>query len=323
MIQFISENMESESFRGDALSLIVSYNDWQSLEKSLNTYRRSFPNSDPWPLLIIDNGSGKELFPLFQRLNLGFPCKWIQLSTNIGVASAYNLGLRFAGELGAPWLFILDQDSSYEPGLQTLLYQKGLELYRNGCLVGAIAPTVRSSHFPDIVHFPYHWNGSDFVSIVPENSICDNLPLQIDSTVTSGTLYNAQALRDVQGFRDDFFIDFVDHECHLRIRNAGWELWWVPEAELSHNLGAYQKKTTNGIWIEHEPYRYYYMARNMIAMYWKFGRFKGLINVGRNIFRHCGLLRKNSTDYRQCIFYIRKGIIDALTGRFGPLDTKI
>jgi rhamnosyltransferase len=145
-------------------------------------------------------------------------------------------------------------------------------------------------------------------------------PLPIDSSISSGSLYRVAALQEIGGFREEYFIDFVDHECHLRLRRAGWSIWWDRESTLYHKLGKLQKMTKEGLWIEHAPFRYYYMARNMTEGYWRLGGLRALVNIEIEIFRHIGRLRRFGQDPNRCTYYIFRGLKDAFLGKSGPLN---
>ncbi len=145
--------------------------------------------------------------------------------------------------------------------------------------------------------------------------------MEIDSTLTSGTLYSTAALLSVGGFRESYFIDFVDHECHLRLRRAGWKLWWVPGAVLYHDLGKTQRLTAQGLWIEHEPYRYYYMARNMLEGHRRLGGMGAALLLGAEIARHAWRLQRYGRRPALCAAYIGKGILHAMLGKSGRLGS--
>jgi rhamnosyltransferase len=85
---------------------------------------------------------------------------------------------------------------------------------------------------------------------------------------TSGNLLNLHAHRELGGFREDYFIDDVDHEFCLRARQKGYILAQVPWAPLVHNCGNAYKRGSGAknqkVVYEHPPLRHYFMMRNRL-----------------------------------------------------------
>jgi len=299
------------------LALIVSYNGEKTICSALNSCLTDERLSD-LSLLIIDNASTDSTIAAIQSLNLN-QLNIIQMPHNVGVATAYNLGLKKAQELGAKWLFLLDQDSVCLHCCLNHLLEEANLLEKQGKPVGAVCANIQSWFFPDCIHFPYYWKGNSLVTAHQSIESSSGIVIPIDSSLSSGTLYNVEALGAIGGFREDYFIDFVDHECHIRLHQAGWKLWWHKHAILYHRLGIFQKMTDDGLWIEHQPYRYYYMARNM---------FEGLRRLGgkpaaarfvkQDLFGHIQRLWRYGKSPLKSSFFLIRGIIDGFLGRMGP-----
>lgn len=313
----MSENEKSYQNMGSPLLekllvLIVTYNGVDTVADVLESCYQ--PGIE---ILVIDNASSdgtRELILKQRRPKL----ELISSPHNIGVAAAYNLGLKQARKQGKSWILILDQDSVITESAISQLYDTARALISGGNRVGAVFPTVRSAHFPSVIHPPYYWTGKRLVPVTVPAAMRE--PIPIDSSITSGTLYRVETLVATGGFCEPYFIDFVDHECHIRMRQAGWSLWWEPRAELLHHLGEIQKMTAVGLWIEHSPYRYYYMARNMTRGYWKLGGMKALFYFWLEMLRHMKLLYRYGRQPGSCSGYILKGVFDGLRGIGGPLD---
>ena len=312
--------MNGNSDRPTVLTLIVTYNGEGSIDALLDTCLRDCLAH--LPILVIDNASSDATVARLEHSGVaGLTVQ--RLPENIGVAAAYNLGLQHAQSLRADWLWIFDQDSTCSKGLLERLLGQARILENQGARVGALFPCVHSQRFPEHIHFPYDWTGVALrVSEQARSATNDpaNSPVPVDSSISSGTLYKAAALADIGGFRGDYFIDFVDHECHLRLGQASWSLWWDPGAPLYHNLGALQQAANDGLWIEHPPYRYYYMARNMLEGLGRLGGKSALDQFLRHdILNHIRLIFRYGTRPYATLWYILKGLTHGLRGKFGRL----
>lgn len=85
-------------------------------------------------------------------------------------------------------------------------------------------------------------------------------------TLTSGNMVNLTAYEAVGGFRDDLFIDHVDHEFDMRLNKIGYQVVELPDIHLDHKLG-YSEQIKIGSWVvrkygTNSPIRLYYYARN-------------------------------------------------------------
>ena len=79
--------------------------------------------------------------------------------------------------------------------------------------------------------------------------------------MTSGNLLNLQVYLDAGPFRDDLFIDFVDNEYCLRLRNRGYSVLRADRAVLFHTVGD-TRRYGPFIATNHPPLRRYYKTRN-------------------------------------------------------------
>jgi rhamnosyltransferase len=76
-------------------------------------------------------------------------------------------------------------------------------------------------------------------------------------------------------FAEELFIDYVDHEFALRMRQAGYILLEATAIFLEHRIGATTRHTILGMPVKvtnHPPQRRYYMTRNRLLLYWHYGR---------------------------------------------------
>jgi rhamnosyltransferase len=301
--------------RMEMLILIVSYNGG---ETAGNTVRHCLANTRNIPVLVVDNASTDNTVSILHRIE-DSRLQVFPLSMNAGLGAAFNAGIKKAVSLAAKWLFVLDQDSLVAPECLERLAQTAREMVRNAEPLAAVAPTIRSKFFPEVIHYPLKWNGRQLIPLCSGILGDGYEPLRVDSPISSGTLYRVEALITIQGFRESYFIDFIDHECHLRLRDAGYSLWWEPRAVMYHQMGSIQRMTASGFWIEHPAYRYYYMARNMSEGYYRLGGLCALVCFWKEAVRHMMRLYVNGRYPYKSICYILRGCCDAVIGKSGPL----
>uniref|UniRef100_A0A7C4W1L7 Glycosyltransferase n=1 Tax=Desulfatirhabdium butyrativorans TaxID=340467 RepID=A0A7C4W1L7_9BACT len=293
----------------EILIAVITYNGEATIKDTVDAVLAMDANV---PVLIIDNASLDGTISAIEGI-ISPRIRCIRNDINKGVGAAFNEALRQAKSIGAEWLMLLDQDS--QPGGDALSVM--LSSVAEG--TGALFPTVRCRSFPNIVHYPMKWTGMGFAAIVPAGDVTSLTRILVDTGISSGALYRVAAIEDIGGFNEGYFIDFVDHECHLRLKAAGYGLYWVRNAEIWHNLGRIHKMTDSGLWIEHEPFRYYYMGRNMIQGYWRFGGIRAIWGLIGEIREHTRRLRTYSVSAADCISWLRLGVLHGVLGKTGKL----
>ena len=97
--------------------------------------------------------------------------------------------------------------------------------------------------------------------------------LEVTVAITSGSLMNVKAYKEIGPLIDDLFIDYVDTEYCLRAQLKGYKILVNTRANLYHNLGNRQEVSFLNKKIYptfHNPIRRYYIARNRIFMIRKY-----------------------------------------------------
>jgi rhamnosyltransferase len=205
-------------------------------------------------VIVVDNASQECVEQMIHAMPRREAVEVIKNSTNEGIASALNSGLRRAWQLGYQWALTMDQDSVVDAGL----IQHGAEIYemcpfrQHIGLIGA--------------NFHLGATGIDLV-----RSSRTQRPWFEDATaITSGSLVFLPALKKTGLFRDDFFIDSVDHEFCLRMRARGYRIVIGRKRLMVHPIGepkvfplALGKKVIS---FDHPPIRRYYHARNRLVL---------------------------------------------------------
>ncbi|KQQ00917.1 MULTISPECIES: glycosyltransferase family 2 protein [unclassified Rathayibacter] len=157
---------------------------------------------------------------------------------NGGIASALNSAFAWAEERGAAEVVVLDQDSVCAPGMVARLRA------HSGRSTAIVAPAIHDRNL-----------GS-------AESTSDEA-VDVDYCITSGGLYTVAAWRDVAGYDESFFIDFVDFDYCLRLRVAGYRIRRVPTAVLLHEIGHGQRHGS-AVAYHHSAFRSRHMARDMV-----------------------------------------------------------
>jgi rhamnosyltransferase len=166
---------------------------------------------------------------------------------NLGIAAALNIGIQRAVLAGFDLVLTMDQDSMALPGMIPAMLACLERTGRDS--VGIVSP----------------WHKMRDGATAPAAD-CE----EAEAVMASGNLVNVAAYLKVGPFRDDYFIDYVDHEYCLRLRLQGYRIIRSNRAVLRHCLGA--MSWHHLLWRpvkvgNHSPVRRYYGFRNRFHLH--------------------------------------------------------
>lgn len=180
----------------------------------------------------------------------------IENSENAGIAKALNQMCDAAIEDGFDWILTLDQDSLPEPDMIEK-YSRHTEMDE----VAIITPRFEDDNEPQVI-----------------SSESNKAYEQLHRCNTSASLLRLSAYKEVGGFDEEMFIDYVDFDFCTTLEEHGYMIIRDNEAVLHHRLGTAQeitffiplgrllgiKKLQKPMFTyNHSPLRTYYFVRNL------------------------------------------------------------
>lgn len=172
---------------------------------------------------------------------------------NEGIAKALNQIMSKADSYGAEWCLLLDQDSiSPENIINCFENYKGLP--RAAILV------------PDVYDSSHNEHKERNTGIE-----------EVNVGITSGSYNKVSVWKELNGFREDFFIDFVDWEFFARVRVNGYKAYRIGDVLLDHQLGRLTYHKFLGFTIQtynHNAFRKYYITRNTFIIHALYPKYK-------------------------------------------------
>jgi len=162
---------------------------------------------------------------------------------NAGLGRALNLGCAAALRDGFEWVVTFDQDSDF---VADFLCQQ-------------IAAWQESASSPFILGCNY----TDGDSADTPRFRAGDYVVACKTVITSGCLMCLPAWDDLGKFRDDYFIDGIDHEICLRARSKGLVVSRHGRVLMKHRIGERSVNLRVFPYL-HSPVRKYYSMRNGI-----------------------------------------------------------
>jgi rhamnosyltransferase len=226
------------------LATVILYNPDETVIDNIYTYLNYVEE-----VVIVDNSD--HLNHLLVEKLKGIPkAIYIGDGVNKGIAKALNIAAEFGVVNGYNWLLTMDQDSMFEDGEMAHLIND-LNIY--------------DKQLPNMgILTPQHQTQTKQLL---DPSVSANGVFEIKTCMTSGNLVNLNIWKQVGGFVEKLFIDYVDHEYCLRIRKYGSVIYQTNNAVLKHFLGdekQFKLAGLNNTTSHHNYIRRYYITRNRL-----------------------------------------------------------
>jgi len=227
---------------------VILYNPELDVSKNIYTYLDQIEK-----LYVIDNSSTESVFIKEEFSNIK-KVVYIPNLQNVGIATALNKALELAEIDGYDFLLTMDQDSYFESGSETI-EQMLFRINQNENLA-IISP---------IHHYPVGKNQQS-KSLIPIDKIV---------VMTSGNIVRVKLIKSVGSYKDELFIDYVDHEICLRLNKLGFKVELFNDGKIVHSLGNVKGKKF--LWkkvypTNHSFIRHYYKTRNRLFVYKTYGK---------------------------------------------------
>jgi rhamnosyltransferase len=261
-------------------------------------------------VLVVDNASTGTPHEMLLSLARRGDIELLQNPDNLGVATALNQGADYAIRHGYRWLLTMDQDTFVSSHLMAGLRETFL-----ACPFRDRLAVVAANYVDPAIEKLFARTNRPHLAYIEQ-----------PTAITSGTLLRLSAYAQTGAFQDDFFIDFVDNEYCLRLRNHGWRVAYSTTPLMDHAIGTpcvhrlfgYRFATSN-----HSPLRRYYMTRNRVisdCRHWQTQPHAVVTDIGRFAGEFLFILLFETEKCRK-IQAIARGAWHGITGRMGRLRT--
>lgn len=238
-------------------AFITAYEDEIALNECITALRSQSYHIKQ--ILIVDNS--------LQPLHLAEPHRtddriviWHH-PENIGIAGGMALAIQWAVQHGYDFLWTFDQDSAPVPDCLERLLKAYDKFATDDYAIGMMAPTAIDARTGQTVK-PSLFLGDRFRGFLPMNP---TVPYECDAPITSGALVRLKTVDRVQPPDIGLFIDGIDLDYGLRLRQAGFHNLVVPGAAMYHRFGVPFQVELLGkkkAFQLYSPLRYYYICRN-------------------------------------------------------------
>lgn len=263
-------------------------------------------------VVVVDNSADDAAKPMLRAVADRVGAHLVLNAENLGVAAAVNLGTRWAVGHGHRWVLTIDQDSVPSPAL-----------------VDGLVDAYHACDFRDLIGaIGSNWvNATTSTVNLGTSRFRGRTWRECKTVINSGTLFSLSAYAGAGPFRDDFFIDSVDHEYCLRLRANGYRVIVTREALMVHPLGDYRHVRLLGMGVAHSDHpslRKYFQTRNRLVLISEYALKEPLWALGqaRRMIQDSVLMLCCERSRRRKIAAMALGAQHFLRGRTGPLNAR-
>jgi len=222
-------------------TIILNYNGKETIKQCLNSvFQSRYPNFE---VVVVDNNSKDGSFELIRKF---FPkAHLIRNEKNIGFGAGNNIGIRFALEKMADYIFLLNNDALLEQG--TL--EKLVEESEKSSNIGMASPIIVN---PDSGKT---WFAGGKISFLKMKTIhfqkpkFQKEPYQTDHVTGCAVLIRKETFKDIGLFDEDFFLYYEDADFSIRAAKKGYTKIIIPEAKVYHLENSEIKNKEKTYWL--------------------------------------------------------------------------
>jgi rhamnosyltransferase len=255
-------------------------------------------------LVVVDNGSSEQTLAPLRTWRADLAFELIENGENLGIATALNVGVRWARSHGYNWVALFDQDSSVTDGFMDAMLSEYMS---------------RADKEKIAIVTPINVQQGNERSWSPGFDVDGS----ILATVTSGSLMPCHIFDRCGWFEDDLIIDLVDTEYCLRVRSRGFHIVLAESARLIHKVGepTYHCLAGKGPFrtTNHSAQRRYYITRNSLVVNARYSRIypKWYHQRIKALIRETAIALLFEDHRMRKLVAILRGLFDVLRGRMG------
>ena len=190
--------------------------------------------------IVVDHGSTDGTLELVERR---FPEATVVRRENRGYGAGLNAGMEAAT---GDFFLLLNSDAWADEGAVGRLVAFA-EARPRAALVGPLARNPNGSLQHTVRGFPTLWRlateyfflrklapRSRLLNAFYAGDFAHDRPRRVEWVMGFAMLVRREAVEQVGGFDEDFFLFSEETDLCRRLQDAGWEVWFTPDAEFTH-----------------------------------------------------------------------------------------
>jgi len=258
--------------------IVVNWNAKDDLCACLNSLFASPAPRCDFAVWVVDNASSDGSADMTMN---EFPlAHLVRNAENLGFSKANNQAIALASDYD--YVFLLNSDATVQtPAALDKLVEFGDE-HPDAAVVGAKVWNLDGSIQFSCRHFPDMWAGlvrNTFVArFFPRNRFAERYLMTnvdhakeriVDWVSGCAMMIRCDFIKKHGALDETFYMYCEDVDICKRAWDAGWSVWYCPDAQVTHKIGASSDKNAEKmIWAFHNSWITYYNKHNVKAPIW-------------------------------------------------------
>ncbi len=232
----------------DISIIIVNWNTRDLLKQSLSCVNAAIGDLTH-EMIVVDNDSSDGSLEMLRE---DFPqVRAIQNRENVGFAAANNQGIAIAQ---GRYILLLNSDAFLNPGALVKMVQ-AMDEYpdtgASGCRLVNADGSLQPSAYAFSTLATELWQALWLDRLFPHSRVFGSYRMsywsfddlrQVDWVMGACILLQAEAVRQIGGMDERFFMYSEEMDLCYRLKRAGWKVRYIPDASATHIWGASSQK---------------------------------------------------------------------------------
>lgn len=290
---------ESEQKKDSVPQVSIVVLNWNGLENTLECIESlskiNYPN---YEIIVVDNGSSDGSAQTLKDRR--YKITLLENAENLGFSAGNNVGILYALEHGADYIFLINNDTIVDQDIVRTLVDVGEKDTR----IGMIGPKIYDFYEPDKIWFAgafIDWKTGESPHLgkgkMDEGQYTD--VVEVERLTGCAMLIKREVFEKIGLLDPSYFLYFEDVDFCVRAKKANYKIVCAQHAKVWHKESMSTKAKSGS------PLHTYYHNRNRLLFLKK----HGAIQLTEHF--------KNGLRILEGDKYKRMGIIDFYLGRFG------
>ena len=240
-------------------AIVLNWNNYIDTRECIESLRRcSYP---PVQIVLLDNASQNGSFEQLQKVyDKVDSVHIIRNRANYGFARGVNVGIQYALNRGAEFVFLVNNDAIVDRDcIQTLIAS-----FEENDKAGIAGPRIFYHADPERI-----WQGGGHLSLLKTDVVnheknkllthCSEKTREVTFLTGCVMLVRREVFEKIGLFDDNYFFYGEDVDFCLRTRRAGFKLIYVPGAKAWHKIENIAKNRTS-------PFVMYHLSRSRLLV---------------------------------------------------------
>ncbi len=273
----------------DVSIIIVSYNTKELLLACLTALEKTKTKEDRWEIIVVDNASMDGSVEGIKNYDLRIKnLKIIQNTENLGFAAGNNIGIKAAR---GKYILLLNSDTEVHEGAVSKI-REFLDAHpQAGVATGKLILPDGSMDPACHRGFPTPWAAFTYMigleRLFPHSSLFARYHQgykdlatahEIDSPSGAFFMVRREVIERIGMLDEDYFMYGEDLDWSYRIKQAGWQIWFVPDTTVLHRKKRSGRANVDPM-VRKQTERYFY---DTMRLFYKkhYARRYGLLVTG-------------------------------------------